>query len=135
MLAMFRATTPAWAAPGRAALCDPVSAISPREKILVNLSSFNCKVGLTRMQPLVVFSSDVPDFSASFATKLLLGFCPVAMMIMSVVKVLPPLSSIWKLLPSSGKPSDGTLTLLPVMSLRDVVNTESRGKSLHPSGK
>jgi len=69
------------------------------------------------MQPLAGFNSDVPEDSASWATKLLLGVCPVAMTTMLVVKVLPFMSSSEMLSPLSGNPPSGTFTLLPVISL------------------
>jgi len=118
MLTMFLATTPACWAPGLAALCDPVSAISPREKILGNFSLLSCRVGFTKIQPLAGLTSDTPDVSASWATKPLLGVCPVAMMTRSVVKESPLVSSIWTLSPFSGIPPDGIFTLLPVINLR-----------------
>lgn len=48
---MFLTTTLACAAPGRAALCAPVSAISPTANMWLCSGFKSCSVGFTRMNP------------------------------------------------------------------------------------
>lgn len=55
---MFSATTRACARPGRAALCAPLSAMSPAANKLGYLGSWNCSVGRTLMKPFFGFVMD-----------------------------------------------------------------------------
>lgn len=122
---MFWATTLACAAPGRAALCAPVSAISPTANMWLYWGSNSCSVGLTQMNPFLgLVNAGLPNFCKP-ETSSLLGFWPTAG-IMRSASILVPSMSWMDCMPCSNSGwSRVRLTREFRMSLCCVVNHDS----------
>lgn len=124
---MFLTTILACAAPGRAALCAPVSAMSPTAKMWLYSESKSCSVGFTRMNPFAGLINEGPLDLSKPETSSLLGFWPMAGMIRSASILLPSANWTDESFCSACDSSSGRLTREFNMSLLFVVNYEGPG--------